>query len=78
MAREVLTDKEIPIIAKNMVEYAESHNNSDLKYLQAKLKDLNKQNESLTNSLKYCEIDAVRKTIIAEMPKIENEKNKYY
>ena len=46
MAREVLTDKEIPIIAKNMVEYAESHNNSDLKYLQAKLKDLNKQNES--------------------------------
>lgn len=73
MAREVLTDKEIPIIAKNMVEYAESHNNSDLKYLQAKLKDLNKQNESL----KYCEIDAVRKTIIAEMPKIENEKNKY-
>ena len=74
MAREVLTDEEIPIIAKNVVEYAESHDNSDLKYLQDKLKDLNRQNESLTNSLKYCEVDAVRKTIIDEMTKIENEK----
>lgn len=45
----------------------------DKKPERNKLKDLNKQNESL----KYCEIDAVRKTIIAEMPKIENEKNKY-
>ena len=74
MAREVLTDKEIPIIAKNVVEYAEKHDNSDLKYLQDKLKDLKRQNESLTNSLKYCEVDAVRKTIIDEMSKIENEK----
>lgn len=49
MARQVLTDEEIPIIAKNVVEYAETHDNSVLKLLQQKLVDLEKQKNSLTN-----------------------------
>lgn len=74
MARQVLTDEEIPKIAKNVVEYADTHDNSDLKQLQRRLVELDKQTNSLMNSLKYCDVDVVRKTITDEMSKIEEQK----
>lgn len=74
VAREVLVDEEIPIIAKHIVKNAESHDNSDLKHLQNKLKDLDKQKERLMISLKHSANEEVTKTIVEEMTRVETER----
>lgn len=74
MAREVLTDKTIPIIAKNVIKYAEKNDLSELKQLKQTMITLEKQKNNLTNSLKNCDVEIVRNTIIEELTKIETKK----
>ena len=74
MAREILTDEEIPLIAKHIIEYAESHDNSDLKYLKNKLTNIHKQSNNLMNTLKTCDVEVIRNSIVDEMTKLEIEK----
>ena len=42
-----------------------------IKYLKEKLIDLEKQKDNLLDSLKYCEVDTVKKTIVEEITKTE-------
>lgn len=73
-ARSILTDENINKTAKNIVDLAEKEsNNSDLKLFNKMLKDNEKQNINLINSLKICDIDSVRKTIFEELQKMQEE-----
>lgn len=73
-AHSQLTDENIDRIAKaveKLVKSAENSNN--LKILNKRLKDNQKQKENLFNSLKICEFDNVKKSIFEEINKLEQE-----
>ena len=76
MARDILTDKTIDKIANNVYKQVEKEkNNSEIKKLQKRLKENEKQKNNLMNSLRICDIDSVRKTIFNEIKKVEDERN---
>ena len=69
-----LTDTNIKTIADNISRLAEKEkNNLYIKQLEKQLKDNEKQKENLLNSLKICDIDSVKKTILAEIAKMEEQ-----
>lgn len=74
-ARETLTDKRIKEISKAIMKIAEKEkNNSNIKFIEKKLKENEKQKNNLMDSLKICDIDSVRKSIFFEIEKIEKER----
>ena len=74
-AREILTDENINIIAKAIVEYSRKQKNkSNLKTLQKQLKLKEKEKENLLDSLKKCKVDIVKQTIFEEIQKEEEER----
>ena len=76
IAREILTDKSIDKIANNVYMQVEKEkDNSEIKKLQKKLKENEKQKDNLMNSLRICDIDNIRKTIFDEIKKVEDERN---
>lgn len=73
-ARNLLTDDNINKIAETVVKLAkENMDSGELKRLNRKLKELEKQKNNLFNSLKMCDIDTVKTSIFEEIQKIEVE-----
>lgn len=73
-ARAILTDKNIDMIANNIVKLAEKENKkNNVQNLEKRLKENEKEKENLVNSLKICDIDSVRKSIFEEIVKMEEE-----
>ena len=71
---KILTDKNIEKIAKGIFELAEKEkNNNNIKELEKRLKENEKQKRNLFDSLRICEIDSVRKSIFEEIAKVEEE-----
>ena len=75
-ARNILTDEHINIIANTVYELAqkEMNDNTNLKRLNKRLKDNEKQNKNLIDSLKMCNVDSVRQTIFDEIQKMDEER----
>ena len=74
-AREILTDKNIDILANGVIEYLKKQEDrTDLKRLQKMLSKKEKEKDNLLESLKQCNIDIVKNTIFEEIQKIEQEK----
>lgn len=66
--RELLTDENIEMIAKAVVELSEKErDNSNLKRLQKLLKDNERKQANLTQAVAECDIESVRKTLYAEL-----------
>ena len=75
LAREILTDENINIIAKEIVEYSKKQKSkSNLKALQKQLKLKEKERANLLDSLKKCKVDIVKQTIFEEIQKEEEER----
>lgn len=72
-ARNILTDEHINEIANTVYELAQKEikDNTNLNRLNKRLKDNEKQNKNLIESLKMCNIDSVRQNIFAEMQKMD-------
>lgn len=71
---KILTDKNIDKIAKGIFELAEKEkNNNNVKELEKRLKENEKEKKNLFESLRICEIDSVRKSIFEEIAKVEEE-----
>lgn len=74
-ALNILTNENINEIAKTIVKLAEKEkNNSRLKQLENKLKEIDKQKENIFDSLKVCYDDNVRKIIFEEISKMDKQK----
>lgn len=76
IAKDLLTDERIDLIAQGVVDFAKTEmDNSNVKRLNKIIKENEKQKDNLFSSLKLCEIDSVKKSIFEEIAKME-EKNK--
>lgn len=75
-ARNILTDDNIEQIANTVYELAqkEINDNKNLKRLEKRLKENEKQNKNLIDSLKMCNVDSVRQTIFDEIQKMDEER----
>ena len=75
-ARNILTDDNINKIANKVYELAtvEAADNTNLKRLTKRLKDNEKQNKNLIDSLKMCNVDSLRQTIFDEIQKMDEER----
>ena len=72
--RKILTDSNIDKIANSIVKCAEKEKNSNnMKILQRKLSDNEKQTKNLFESLKICELDNVKRAIFEEIDKMQEE-----
>ncbi|MBE5822278.1 MAG: recombinase family protein [Clostridiales bacterium] len=72
--RNMLTEKNITEIAKQVVKNIEKEkNNSDINRLENLLKSTEKQKRNMLINLRECEKDNIRKTIFEELDRIENE-----
>ena len=71
-----MTDDNINKIANKVYELvtAEVADNTNLKRLTKRLKDNEKQNKNLIDSLKMCTVDSVRQTIFDEIQKMDEER----
>ena len=71
-----MTDEHIDTIANTVYELAlkEIKDNTNLNRLNKKLKDNEKQNKNLIDSLKMCNVDSVRQTIFDEIQKMDEER----
>lgn len=67
--RNVLTDENIKIIAKEVVEATTTENRDILKELKSNLKKAEKSKANLFETLKLCEDDDLRREFIAEITK---------
>ena len=75
-ARNILTDKNIRKIAKEIMKLIEEgQETAILKTLERSLKQKEKEKYNLMSSLKLCEIDSVKKAIFNELETIELELN---
>lgn len=76
-AREILTNENIDIIAKEVVEYTKKREDkTNLKRLQKLLKNIEKDKNALLESLKKCNINMVKDTIFEEIQNVELERIK--
>ncbi len=74
-ARNILTNENINIIAKGIVEYSKKQEDrTNLKRLQKLLTKKKQARNNLLDSLKKCNIDIVKNTIFEEIQKVEQEK----
>ena len=74
--KEILTDKNIEKIARDVVAFneAEQRNNENLKRLEKAISDNKKQKSNLMSSLKLCEGDEdLKREILAELSKMSKE-----
>lgn len=71
-----MTDEHIDTIANTVYELAQKEikDNTNLNRLNKKLKDNEKQNKNLIDSLKMCNVDSVRQTIFDEIQKMDEER----
>lgn len=75
--REILTDENINIIANRLMEYIENTKDDyELKSLKKELKNNEKAKINLLNSLKLADNDSVKKAIMEELTKMEEQNNK--
>ena len=74
-ARSILTDDHINEIANTVYELAqkELNDNTNLKRLTKQLKDNEKQNKNLIDSLKMCTVDSIRQSIFDEIQVMEEQ-----
>lgn len=73
-AREILTDDNIKRISTKVVELANKEkDNGNLRRLNKLLKENETQKKNLFDSLKICNIDAVKQSIFEEINKMEIE-----
>lgn len=73
-ARELLTDERINQITDAVIETAKKdRENSGIKRITRRIKELEKQKNNLFDSLKICEIDNVKKSIFDEIAKLDNQ-----
>jgi DNA invertase Pin-like site-specific DNA recombinase len=73
-ARDFLTDSTINKLANTIVKRAKEENyNLDIECLEKALKNNKVQKNNLIDSLKFCQIDDVRKSICEELEKLEKE-----
>lgn len=73
--RNILTDEHINEIANTVYELAqkELNDNTNLKRLTKQLKDNEKQNKNLIDSLKMCTVDSIRQSIFDEIQVMEQQ-----
>lgn len=73
--RNILTDEHINEIANKVYELAqkEMNDNTKLKRLQKQLKENEKQNKNLIDSLKMCDVDSIRQSIFDEIQVMEQQ-----
>lgn len=71
-----MTDEHINEIANKVYELAQKEikDNTNLNRLNKRLKDNEKQNKNLVDSLKMCNVDSVRQTIFDEIQKMDEER----
>lgn len=73
--RKILTNENIDIIAKEVVEYLKKQEDkTNLKRLQKMLKNIEKDKNALLESLKRCNITMVKDTIFEEIQKVEQQR----
>ena len=73
--RNILTDEHINEIANKVYKLAqkEMNDNTNLKRLQKQLKENEKQNKNLIDSLKMCDVDSIRQSIFDEIQVMEQQ-----
>ena len=73
--RNILTDEHINEIANTVYELAqkELNDNTNLKRLTKQLKENEKQNKNLIDSLKMCTVDSIRQSIFDEIQVMEQQ-----
>ncbi len=71
-----MTDEHIDTIANTVYELAQKEikDNTNLNRLNKQLKDNEKQNKNLIDSLKMCNVESVRQTIFDEIQKMDEER----
>ena len=71
-AKEILTDKYIDEIAKEIIKYTEKQKDkSILRGLEKEQREIEKQKNNLIDSLKICDNDTLRKEIFSEFEKLD-------